>query len=297
MADNTILNLGSGGDTIATDDIGGVKHQRVKIQHGAEGSATDVSTASPLPTTNSALAIAKGEIPSQASFLKFGKNPDIGTAAGEDIWGGGGTYTGFPVGVVETMEVFSSAAADTSAGTGARTVEISNLLDGTGAVMPAVTVSLSGTTPVSLGAQTYSRASRMKVITAGTGGENEGTITLRHTTTTANIFAVMPLLANQTEIACYTVPLGHTLYVNHVGAQMTMGGGTAKRANMSLRARPLGETFQSKLTPTISDGYGYTLNGYNFVFEARTDIKWRADSVSNNLTIVSSTISGILVTD
>ena len=49
MADNTELNTGSGGDTIATDDIGGIKHQRVKVQHGADGSATDVSTASPLP--------------------------------------------------------------------------------------------------------------------------------------------------------------------------------------------------------------------------------------------------------
>lgn len=49
MADNTVLSSGSGGDTIATDDIAGVKHQRVKVQHGADGSATDVSTASPLP--------------------------------------------------------------------------------------------------------------------------------------------------------------------------------------------------------------------------------------------------------
>lgn len=49
MADNTELNVASGGDTIATDDIAGVKHQRVKIQHGADGSATDVSSASPLP--------------------------------------------------------------------------------------------------------------------------------------------------------------------------------------------------------------------------------------------------------
>jgi hypothetical protein len=49
VADNTTLNTGSGGDVIATDDIGGVKHQRVKIEHGDDGSATDVSSASPLP--------------------------------------------------------------------------------------------------------------------------------------------------------------------------------------------------------------------------------------------------------
>ncbi len=51
MADNTILNLGAGGDTIATDDIGGgVKVQRVKLQFGLNGVATDVSATDPCPT-------------------------------------------------------------------------------------------------------------------------------------------------------------------------------------------------------------------------------------------------------
>jgi hypothetical protein len=42
LADNTTIDAGSGGDVIATDDIGGVKYQRVKISQGADGSATDV---------------------------------------------------------------------------------------------------------------------------------------------------------------------------------------------------------------------------------------------------------------
>ena len=41
MADNTTLNAGSGGDVIASDDIGGVKHQRVKLSLGADGTAAD----------------------------------------------------------------------------------------------------------------------------------------------------------------------------------------------------------------------------------------------------------------
>ena len=53
MPDNTELNSGTGGDIIATDLIAGVKHQRVKVQHGADGSATDVSAASPLPVDGS----------------------------------------------------------------------------------------------------------------------------------------------------------------------------------------------------------------------------------------------------
>lgn len=49
MADNTTLNTGTGGDVIATDDIAGVKHQRVKIEYGADGTAIDVSEANPMP--------------------------------------------------------------------------------------------------------------------------------------------------------------------------------------------------------------------------------------------------------
>lgn len=49
MADNTVLNAGTGGDTIATDDIGGVKWQRVKVGFGADGSASDVAPGNPLP--------------------------------------------------------------------------------------------------------------------------------------------------------------------------------------------------------------------------------------------------------
>ena len=47
--DNTVLNSGSGGDTIASDDIAGVKYQRVKMVFGADGSATDASSTNPLP--------------------------------------------------------------------------------------------------------------------------------------------------------------------------------------------------------------------------------------------------------
>lgn len=52
MSDGTTINLGVGGDVIATDDIGGSKYQRVKLIHGADGvNAGDVSSANGLPVT------------------------------------------------------------------------------------------------------------------------------------------------------------------------------------------------------------------------------------------------------
>lgn len=51
MADNVDITPGSG-KTISADDVGaGLLVQRVKVQYGADGSATDVSTLSPLPIT------------------------------------------------------------------------------------------------------------------------------------------------------------------------------------------------------------------------------------------------------
>ena len=62
MADNTVTNPGSGGDTIATDDVSGVKHQRVKVEFGTDGVATDVSASNPLPMTRAADMLASSQL-------------------------------------------------------------------------------------------------------------------------------------------------------------------------------------------------------------------------------------------
>jgi hypothetical protein len=51
MADNTTLNPGVGGDTIAADDVGGVKYQVVKLDLGADGASSPVSGALPVSGT------------------------------------------------------------------------------------------------------------------------------------------------------------------------------------------------------------------------------------------------------
>lgn len=48
MADNIAITAGSG-TNVAADDIGSVFYQRIKVNHGADGSATDTSDAAPLP--------------------------------------------------------------------------------------------------------------------------------------------------------------------------------------------------------------------------------------------------------
>ena len=65
MADNTTLNPGTGGDVIASDDIGGIKFQRVKPAWGVDGSAVDTSEASPLPVA------AYGELIEAIEAMRF----------------------------------------------------------------------------------------------------------------------------------------------------------------------------------------------------------------------------------
>jgi hypothetical protein len=64
MADNVPITAGSG-TNIATDDIGGTHFQRVKVAHGADGTATDTSESAPLPV------VAYGELVEALEALRF----------------------------------------------------------------------------------------------------------------------------------------------------------------------------------------------------------------------------------
>lgn len=75
MVDNVAITAGSG-TTIAADDIGGVLHQRVKISQGADGSATDVSSAAPLQ-----VSLANTGANATSVVVDLGANNDVTIAA------------------------------------------------------------------------------------------------------------------------------------------------------------------------------------------------------------------------
>lgn len=61
MPDNTQLNPGAGGDVVASDDVGGVKFQRVKLALGADGvNDGDLCAANPMPIVAEALPLPVG---------------------------------------------------------------------------------------------------------------------------------------------------------------------------------------------------------------------------------------------
>lgn len=245
------------------------------------------------------LRAALGEVDGTIQVDKFGRLTNIDTTTPPvDLWNGGGEYAGFPLGAAETMEVRSNNINDTLLGTGARTVVIGNLMDGNGNEMPEVTIELNGDTWVSLGVQTYSRSSRMRIKTVGATGNNEGEITLRHTTTTTNIFAVMPIGKGTTTIMAYTVPVGKTLVVQRGYISLSRASGAAGSANCTIRTREFmaDAPFVAVRDMEITNSSPYDFsNGGFFVFTERTDLKVTVESVSDNDTIIASEYEGYLI--
>jgi hypothetical protein len=225
MADNVVLNRVSGleGDTVAADEISGVQHQRVKVQYGDDGSATDASTANPLPTrpTDAWLDITEGNISGRSIVHKFGANEAVGTTFVPVCRGG--IYRTPQTGSATTLRVKAGDSNDTADGSGARQITLQGLgVDGTeitetlataGASASAVTsnsfirlyrfwVSQSGTYA------TQDTASHAAAITIenGAGGTDWGTI------------FVTDYGRGQSEVGYYSVAAGVTGYVSSMTA-------------------------------------------------------------------------------
>jgi len=71
MADNVTIPLTGSGDAtaiVATDEVGGAQHQYVKLEFGADGTATKVSSSDPLPVTFALGASAAHQVTGNASL-------------------------------------------------------------------------------------------------------------------------------------------------------------------------------------------------------------------------------------
>ena len=228
------------------------------------------------------LEISKGDIAGVDFIHKFGRNPDIPNAVGtfEAIWNGGGDYTGFNATSPEVIEILSSSAADVSGtGVGAHTLTLPRLLDGNYALQSDVQIDLNGTTSVYT-TGSYLRCSRVIINTAGASGNNIGSIIVRQSGTTANIFAVMPVSYNQTMIACDTVPSGTTGFLTSWFASLSEK--KTGISNIRLLFRPSGGVFNVKEEFAIATvGTSYVHRTYDVeknVLTPATDIKIMADS-------------------
>lgn len=164
MADNTTLNSGTGGDVIASDDIAGVKHQRVKVEFGADGSATDVSSANPLPvvlTTSTGVDIGDVTVANgtgASSVPVQGGAATDAAVAGNPLLAGARASAAAPTDMSadgDAVPLWATLKGALNVADGGGTLSVDDgggalTVDGTVAVSGTVTVDASGATvPVS----------------------------------------------------------------------------------------------------------------------------------------------------
>lgn len=235
------------------------------------------------------IALSAGNITNQIAINKFGINSDIDIGS-EDIWGTGGTFVQ-PTSA-GTVAIVSSSAADTSAGTGARTLTV-NGLNGS-YVDTTETVTLNGTTPVNT-VNSYFIIHRMIVATAGSGDTNAGTITTTSNGGGTPVMASIQIGEGQTQFCIYQIPSGYTGYLKKYQGGITTG--TA--LDLKLYAKPFGGVFNLKGNlPLQSGGSSFDVREYStpLKFSAKTIVKLRGTATANN-TACSGSFDMILIAD
>lgn len=170
MAGNTVLNAGAGGDTIATDDVAGIKYQYVKLTDGTADSAepipgstangllvnlganNDVVVSNIVDVTGSIVAVGSSVLPTGAATaalqLPDGHNVTIDNAAGAaavNIQDGGNSITvdGSLTTVATVTNLAQMAGAAIAMGTGVRSAGTQRVTIATDDVVPVTNAALA----------------------------------------------------------------------------------------------------------------------------------------------------------
>ena len=178
------------------------------------------------PTNSFDLDTARIHIKGQSADFFFGKNDALQNGVFEDVWNGGGDIQWQTV--AAKVKVQSTNAADTSDGTGLRSVEIHGL-SSTGVDQKEV-INMNGVTAVE-SSLSYIRLSLCHNEEVGTyGGSHEGDIEVRVTNATFSNGALLASMTGQegsvnvssqygigeAQNGFTSVPLGKVLYITRI---------------------------------------------------------------------------------
>ena len=239
------------------------------------------------------LQVAQGQIAYHEHIYKFGQNSVVGNSV-ETIWQQGGLYSYPPS--ATTMTVSSSDTNDTSAGTGARTVQISGL-DGDYNEI-SETITLNGQTAVTT-SNSFLRVNRGLVLTAGSGGANAGIIYVGTGTVTAGVpvnkyTTINGDGTNQSLQAFWTVPANYDAYIYQTNISTGNSSNTPAVLKTLLVARPQGGVFNTKEIIVLTDGNHLQNYSFPITLTEKTDIEFRAESSSGSVSFDVSASMNIL---
>lgn len=152
--------------------------------------------------------IARGNISGKTAFRRFGHNDTCG-ATWETVWHDSSLYT-YLTGA-EQLKIVSDDADDDGdpVGNGARTVFLKGLDTDYAVISETITMNGEG---VVTSDNSYLRIFKAKVVTAGTTGYNEGTITIKDNAGAVTLLVIEPQEA-ESHACIWTVPAGKTCYI------------------------------------------------------------------------------------
>ena len=245
--------------------------------------------------------VARGEIPGASNITVFGYINDQGTSTVETIQYQGGRMV--KPASAATVFVSSANTNDTSAGSGARTV----LLEGLDANYNAVseTITLNGQTQVE-SSLSYIRLFKVEAVTVGSGGKNAGIVYVAVTGATSGvpdnaIYLVIsaddnaPL--NTSATAAYTVPAGHTLYIDLVQLKTDVRATVSGFSFVSL----ISQEFVTNGAEVAYFNYPLRSNLLNVDFPnyikltEKVDVELLTFSANSNTSEVTGKLTGVLI--
>jgi len=238
----------------------------------AIGQDADAITVRP---TDADLETARGLRTGISAAIKFGRT--LAATTGTDVWAVGTAFV--QPATAAAITIVSSAANDTSAGTGARTVYV-EYIDSNYATA-TTTVTMNGTTPVYVG--TGWHVNRAYVVTAGSNDGAVGSLTLLSAAAGTPILARILATYNHTMSTIYMVPVGYSLYMKnwHAGIQSANANGTA---DIGLFYKPFGGVFRIQDNMNFREG-GTTSDNHEYstyrVFDEKSIIKVRVIAASH----------------
>ena len=238
------------------------------------------------------LAISRGHTLGYRTLYKFGYNPDV-NGDEETVWEQGGDYPWLDSAV--TMFVSSTSVNDTSGGSGANTILIQGLDENY--VEIEETITLNGQTQVTT-QLSYLRIYRAFVTLAGSSGTSGGIIYIGSSGATGGVpngtvYANLSI-GNQTQIAAYTVPAGHTLYLDEINITAALNIAN-KRVNASFHTRDFGSNvFRTRFINVLQSSQLKQLFKYPQDFAEKTDVEIRVSTNTSNNPIAAS-FQGVLI--
>lgn len=249
QSDNFATGKHKGGVVLGADHVGGILYPREKPVYGADGSVTDVSIATPMPTLGGlgfALQIAAGNVAGMSSCTIYGRNIEVDSADTADVWDGGQVTSGeSQVWLAPTAaavhNIVSTSGADSIGGGGALTIRLFGLPRWTSEEI-SEDIIMTGTADVATDCS-YVIIHHMMVLTKGATNVNVGIITATATApSNTTVTALMRVGQGHTQMAILGIPSTQTAYMGRLYANVNKAVGAAGLLDVALLFNPEPQT-------------------------------------------------------